>query len=123
MPLRIALAQVNPTVGDLPANAALVRTASRAAADAGALLVVFPEMVLTGYPVEDLALRPSFQDASRQRMHDLAAELDADGLGHLTILVGYLDYLDDDTVTTTGRPRRAPVNAAAIVQSGRVVAR
>ena len=52
--LRLALAQVDPTVGDLPGNAALVRQhTARAAAD-GAHLVAFPEMVLTGYPVEDL---------------------------------------------------------------------
>ena len=63
--LRLALAQVNPTVGDLAGNAALVRRWARAAADAGAHLAAFPEMVLTGYPVEDLALRTSFVDASR----------------------------------------------------------
>ena len=62
--LRIALAQVNSTVGDLPGNAATVAEWTRRAADAGADLVVFPEMMLTGYPVEDLALRDSFVDAS-----------------------------------------------------------
>ena len=62
--LRIALAQVNSTVGDLPGNAATVAEWTRRAADAGADLVVFPEMMLTGYPVEDLALRDWFVDAS-----------------------------------------------------------
>lgn len=123
MPLRVALAQLNPTVGDLAGNALLVRQAATAAADQGAALVVYPEMVLTGYPVEDLALRPSFQDASRRTLHDLAAQLDADGAGGVTCLVGYLDYLDDHTVLTTGRPRRAPVNAAAVIRGGQVVAR
>ena len=63
--LRLALAQVNPTVGDLAGNADIVVDAARQAAERGAHLVVFPEMILTGYPVEDLALRPSFVDASR----------------------------------------------------------
>jgi NAD+ synthase (glutamine-hydrolysing) len=121
--LRIALAQVNPTVGDLGGNASLVRATAAEAAGQQARLVVFPEMVLTGYPVEDLALRPSFQDASRAAVHDLARSIAADGHGGLTCLVGYLDYLDDDGATTTGRPRRAPVNAVAVIQDGSVVAR
>ena len=120
---RLALAQVNPTVGDLVANAALVRAAVAEAAQAGARLVLLPEMVLTGYPVEDLALRPSFQDASRQAVHDLAADIAADGHGDLTCLVGYLDVLDEVDVVTTGRPRRAPVNAAAVIRDGAVVGR
>ena len=63
----IALAQVDPTVGDIAGNAALVRDPARGGRRAGAHLVAFPEMVLTGYPVEDLALRRSFVDASRRR--------------------------------------------------------
>lgn len=121
--LRIALAQVNPTVGDLTGNAALVRASVAEAATRGARLVVLPEMVLTGYPVEDLALRPSFQEASRQAVHDLAAVLAHDGHGALTCLVGYLDHLDDETTVTAGRPRRAPVNAVAVIRGGVVEAR
>jgi NAD+ synthase (glutamine-hydrolysing) len=121
--IRIALAQVNPTVGDLPGNAALVRSSVAEAARAGADLVIFPEMVLTGYPVEDLALRPSFQEASRLAIHELATILAEDGHGGIPALVGYLDYLDEDARATAGRPRRAPVNAAAVLQGGRVVAR
>lgn len=48
-------------------------------------------MVLTGYPVEDLALRPSFVEASRQALRALAARLDAEGFGELPVVVGYLD--------------------------------
>ena len=121
--LRIALAQVNPTVGDLAGNADLVRRSVADAAAQGARLVVLPEMVLTGYPVEDLALRPSFQEASRASLHGLAADLGADGFGDVTVLVGYLDYLDEDGGGETGRPRRAPVNAAAVIRGGRVEAR
>ena len=121
--LRVALAQVNPTVGDLADNAALIRNSVAEAAARGAHLVVLPEMVLTGYPVEDLALRPSFQEAARRALTDLAEGLADDGHADVTCLVGYLDFLDDDRAASAGRPRRAPVNAAAVVQGGQVVAR
>ncbi|MFO7250476.1 MAG: nitrilase-related carbon-nitrogen hydrolase, partial [Actinomycetes bacterium] len=62
--LRIALAQVNPTVGDLSGNTDKLLDWARRAADRGAHLVVFPEMFLTGYPAEDLVLRASFVNAS-----------------------------------------------------------
>ena len=55
--LRIALAQINPTVGDIDGNADLIATQAALAYKAGAQLLVFPEMALTGYPVEDLALQ------------------------------------------------------------------
>jgi NAD+ synthase (glutamine-hydrolysing) len=71
--LRIALAQVDPTVGDLTGNAELVVKWSRRAADAGAHLVAFPEMFLTGYPVEDLVLRKSFIDASMELLDKASA--------------------------------------------------
>jgi len=116
--LRIALAQVNPTVGDLAGNAALLRAAVAEAAAAGARLVVCPEMALTGYPVEDLALRPSFQDASRTAIEDLAAQIHADGHGDITCLIGYLDHLDDVASGQASEPRRRPVNAAAVVRQG-----
>jgi NAD+ synthase (glutamine-hydrolysing) len=123
VPLRIALAQVNPTVGDLGGNAALVLEAAREAQRAGAGLLLLPEMVLTGYPVEDLALRPSFQDAAREALDALAVRLADEGLGGLPCLVGYLDVLDEDGPDATGRPRRAPVNAAALLREGGTVAR
>jgi NAD+ synthase (glutamine-hydrolysing) len=121
--LSIALAQVNPTVGDLVGNSAAVLASVQEAAALGADLVVFPEMVLTGYPVEDLALRPSFQDASRAAMTALARSLAAASLGGLTCLIGYLDYLDENATVLAGRPRRAPVNAAALVRDGQVIGR
>ena len=62
--LRIALAQIDPTVGDLPGNVALVRGWTRKAAESGAHLVVFPEMMITGYPVEDLVFRESYATES-----------------------------------------------------------
>ena len=108
MKLRIALAQVNPTVGDLAANAALVRENFKSATDAGAHIVVFPEMVLTGYPVEDLALRPSFQLASQQALAQLAGQL----TGESVAVVGYLDQVNG-----------APQNMVAVISGGVVKAR
>ncbi|GGG04912.1 NAD+ synthase (glutamine-hydrolysing) [Rhodococcoides trifolii] len=89
--LRIALAQINPTVGDLTDNSRLVVEWSTRAAAAGARLVVFPEMALTGYPVEDLVLRPSFAAASVDALHRLAVDLDRAGCGDMAVVVGYLD--------------------------------
>ena len=126
--LRLALAQVDPTLGDLAGNATLVRTWAAKARDAGAHLVAFPEMVLTGYPVEDLALRTSFVEASRTALERLAADLAADGLGDLPVVVGYLDRADADgdnvaDVDRLGVPKGSPQNAAAVLVGGRVVAR
>ncbi len=120
--LRIALAQVNATVGDLEGNAQLVIRSVAGAARAGAHLVAFPEMVLTGYPVEDLALRPSFVAASRATVDSLAGELAAAGHGDLLVVVGYLDD-SDRAATPPGRAAPLPQNAAALLWGGRVVAR
>ena len=89
--LRLALAQVNPTVGDLAGNADLVLEWAKKADAAGAHVVAFPELMLTGYPVEDLVFRASFVAATRQALDQLAADLAADGLGELVCVVGYLD--------------------------------
>ncbi|MDA3021991.1 MAG: NAD+ synthase [Actinomycetota bacterium] len=118
--IRLTLAQVNAKVGDLAANALLVRAAALQAGAAGAHLIALPEQVLTGYPVEDLALRPSFQLAARAALQDLAQDLQADGQGELICVVGYLDRLDFDT---QAGPRNAPINAAAVLYRGSVVAR
>jgi NAD+ synthase len=75
---KLALAQLNPTVGDIKGNAELVRSARRQAAEAGADLVAFSELVVTGYPPEDLVLRPSVLEATRLAIEALAAET-ADG--------------------------------------------
>ena len=122
--LRIALGQVNPTVGDLEGNARLIRQAAAEASAEQADLLILPEMVLTGYPVEDLSLRPSFQQASRLAMSALALHIADDGFGDLTCLIGYLDHSDDDAdADTVGRPRGGPVNSAALVHRGAVLAR
>jgi NAD+ synthase (glutamine-hydrolysing) len=109
--LRLALAQVNSIVGDLSVNAETVLRSTARAAAAGAHLVAFPEMMLTGYPVEDLVLRPAFRAASRSALEKLAGDLAAAGLGETAVIVG---FIDDD-----GSPR----DASAFLLGGQVVAR
>jgi NAD+ synthase (glutamine-hydrolysing) len=121
--LRIALAQVNPTVGDVAGNVALVREWSGRAAGAGAQLVVFPEMVLTGYPVEDLVFRESFVAASRAALAQLAASLVADGLGGVPVVVGYLDADGPARVSADAVRDVGPRNALALLHGGEVVGR
>src|ERR1700748_789981 len=89
--MRIALAQVNATVGDLAGNTELLVAWTRKAAAEGARIVVFPEMFLTGYPVEDLALRASFVEASVAAVSAVATRLEAEGLGGIAVVTGYLD--------------------------------
>src|SRR5690349_14708068 len=118
--LRIALAQVNATVGDLDGNAELIVEWTRQAAERGARVVVFPEMMLTGYPVEDLALRASFVEASIAGLHAVAARLAAEGLGGIAVVTGYLDRRAD-LAPRTGLPAGAPLDAAALLHGGRVI--
>ncbi len=120
--LRLALAQCNVTVGALAANADLILDRTAAAAAAGAHLVAFPEMALTGYPVEDLALRQSFQSASRATLDSLAPRLVEAGLGEIAVVVGYLDATEHDR-PRLGKPAGSPKNALAVLHGGQVVIR
>ena len=110
---------MNSTVGDLAGNAATVLEWSRRAAEAGAGLVVFPEMMLTGYPVEDLALRASFVTASMATLEDTARQLAAGGLGGIAVVTGYLGRRAGGT-PRAGEPAGAPQNAAALLYGGAV---
>ena len=105
MKLSVALAQINPTVGDLAGNAALIKSSVQSAQSAGAHLIVFPEMIITGYPVEDLALRPSFQAASINALEEVASQIKGD----IVAIVGYLD--------------KGPQNAVAVIHEGKIKAR
>jgi NAD+ synthase (glutamine-hydrolysing) len=110
--IRIALAQINPTVGDLAANADLVSKYAGDAASAGAVVVVYPEMILTGYPVEDLATRASFRTASINAINNLAKRINDEGRGDLTLLVGYLGESE----------KGEPQNCVAVIHKGAIVA-
>mgnify|MGYP006266439439 CR=1 FL=1 len=111
--IRVALAQINPKVGDLEANANLVREYASKTTAAGAQIVLFPEMVLTGYPVEDLALRKTFRNASINAVKKLASDIASDGNGDLLAAIGYLDE------SSNGKPQ----NAVAFIYNGTVVAK
>lgn len=110
--IRIALAQINPTVGDLAKNADLIAKYAYDAAAAGAVVVVYPEMILTGYPVEDLATRPSFRAASIAAINQLAERINNEGNGDLTLIVGFLGQ----------SPTGAPQNCVAVIHKGVIVA-
>lgn len=116
---KIALAQINPTVGALAANSELILQYCRSAYDKGADLVIFGEMALTGYPIEDLALRPSFQEATKRTLIDIAKKLKAANLGQIQVIVGFLD--SSPQAHTLGKPLGYPQNSAAIIQNGDIV--
>ncbi|WP_066587878.1 NAD+ synthase [Cellulomonas timonensis] len=120
MALRIALAQIDTCVGDLDGNSEAVLDWSQRASEAGADLVVFPEMTLTGYPIEDLALRASFRRGAERALEQTAAELEARGLGGLAVLVGTVG--DTAVREHDGAPAR-PTNQAVLLQHGQVVRR
>jgi NAD+ synthase (glutamine-hydrolysing) len=104
-PLRLALAQINTRVGDLEGNAEKVRRRIAEAHDAGAELVLFPEMTLTGYPPEDLLLKEHFLRASGEALASIAAEVE-----DIVAVVGFPERLEDVH------------NAVAVIAGGEVVA-
>lgn len=122
--VRVALAQSNPTVGDISGNAELIVGAARAAWDAGADILTTGEMALTGYPIEDLASRPSFLAAATDAVPALARQLDAAGLGELVVVVGHPDGPHEPRLLgTSNAPTAIAQNCASVLHRGRVVAR
>jgi NAD+ synthase (glutamine-hydrolysing) len=128
---RIALAQVDTCVGDVDGNARIVLEWARRAAEQGADLVVFPEMTITGYPIEDLALRASFRRGARAALERTAAALADEGLGELAVLVGSVgeraphhtgDGAQPDDDRSDEHPYR-PTNQAVLLRHGRIEAR
>lgn len=120
--LRIGLAQVDHVVGDLAGNADVVSTWTAQAVAQGCHLVAFPEMVLTGYPPEDLVLRSSFVQASLDGLEALAVRLADEGAGDVAVVVGYCGRTEQPA-PAVGRPAGEPQNSAALLHGGRVVAR
>jgi NAD+ synthase (glutamine-hydrolysing) len=103
--LRVALAQINPTVGDIRGNARKISEYTARARDEGAALVVFPELTLSGYPPEDLLLKTSFLDAAQAELRELAAQTQG-----IVAVVGYPEQAED------------VYNTAAVLADGEVVA-
>src|SRR5881227_3085385 len=104
-PLRIALAQIDATVGDIDGNAAKIARSIARARDEGAQLVILPELALSGYPPEDLLLKTSFADAAAAALRELAADV-----RDIVALVGFPERRDD------------VYNAAAVLADGEIAA-
>ncbi|MGH2818597.1 MAG: NAD+ synthase [Actinomycetota bacterium] len=103
--MRIALAQINPTVGDVEGNASRVIELAREASDRGAQAVAFPELAITGYPPEDLVLKRGFVKANQEALDEIAAST-----GDSLVIVGFAD------------PENGKLyNAAALCHGGRIV--
>jgi NAD+ synthase (glutamine-hydrolysing) len=116
--LKVALAQLNPIVGDIEGNARLIEAAARLAHAQGARLVVTPELSLTGYPPEDLLLRPSFMAACDRAVDDLAHALE--DLEGLRVVVGHpmdVPGVGDGSSKSIAVARR--FNAATALGGGR----
>jgi NAD+ synthase (glutamine-hydrolysing) len=107
--MRLALAQINPTVGDVDGNAAKVEEWISRARDAGAELVIFPELCIPGYPAEDLYLKRHFLRANRRAVEELAASTRG-----ITALVGFAEPAEGDA-----DPRRAH-NSTAVLANGAI---
>ncbi|MFZ7087886.1 NAD+ synthase [Curtobacterium sp. RRHDQ10] len=121
--LRLALAQTNPVVGAFARNADGILAATRDAAAQGADLVAAGEMAISGYPIEDLASRPSFLRAAREAVETLARRLEEAGLGHVPVVVGHPDGpFEPRAVDVSTAPTAIAKNCASILQHGRVVA-
>ena len=122
--LRLALAQTNPTVGDLKGNSRQILEAARSAAAQGADLLAVGEMALSGYPIEDLASRPSFLLASHHAVEKLAKQLQDEGLGELAVVVGHPDGpFEPRLLGTSNAPTAIAQNCASVLQHGHVKAR
>jgi NAD+ synthase (glutamine-hydrolysing) len=108
------MAQINPTVGDLAGNSAKILDAAKRAHSQGTQIVLFPELALTGYPIEDLALSRDFLDASEKALQGIAASADQIGIGELTLVVGYPGFSDQPSSWAIG------ANKAALISKGKV---
>ena len=114
--IRLAMAQINPTVGDLAGNSAQILEKVQQAKDLGAHLVVFPELALTGYPIEDLALSKDFLNDSGKALENLAKELAKRGQGHIRVVVGHPALAKNPTSWAIGQ------NCASLIFDGKVQA-
>jgi NAD+ synthetase len=108
--LKVALAQINPTVGDLAGNEAKILAAYQRGVEAGAEMVLCPELSITGYPPRDLLLKKSFVTRNRETLDRLAAST-----GKVGLMVGYVGKNES-------QPGRELTNSVALLQNGKVIA-
>ena len=113
--VRVAMAQINPTVGDLAGNSAKILDAAKRAHTQGAQIVVFPELALTGYPIEDLALSRDFLAESEMALEKLATSADKAGIGAMTLVVGYPGFSKTPSSWAIG------ANKAALISKGKLL--
>src|SRR5581483_9854262 len=108
--MKVALAQLNTTVGDLPGNEARILAAYRRGLEAGAEVIVCPELAITGYPPRDLLLKKRFVAQNLKTLELLAA-----GTGRAALLLGFVGE-------NQSRPGRPVTNAVALLQNGKIIA-
>jgi NAD+ synthase (glutamine-hydrolysing) len=113
--VRVAMAQINPTVGDLSGNSQKILEAANTAHLQGAQIVLFPELALTGYPIEDLALSNEFLAASEKALADIASRAAQAGFGEMNLVVGYAGLSDNPSSWAIG------ANKAARLSKGKVL--
>ena len=119
--VRVALAQINPTVGDLDGNVRLLLEAAASAHAQGARVMVAPELALTGYPPEDLLLRPAFMRACADKLAELAASLSR--YAGLQVVVGHPHRFEGvDSPRGRSQAVQRAFNAASVLGNGRVLA-
>lgn len=122
--LRLALGQSNPTVGDISGNSEQILELSRRAVGSGADILAVGEMAITGYPIEDLASRPSFLKAASAAVPALATRLNDEGLGELVVVVGHPEGpFEPRSIGASNAPTAIAQNCASVLHRGRVVAR
>jgi len=111
--VRVGLAQVNPTVGDLVGNVALMLREYATAVAAGCDIVAFPELCITGYPPEDLVLKPGFLADNMRALNSVV-----EATGNCMAVIGFVDSV---AVQVEGGEERILFNAAAVVQNGKIL--
>ena len=115
MPLRVAGAQMNLTVGDLAGNEAAIAGAMDRAQAAGADVLLVPELAISGYPPEDLVLRRDFVSANIEVLRRLAR-----GSGSTTAVVGFVDFASGNGFNAIDSEAREVANAAAVMSNGEI---
>lgn len=118
--MRVALAQTNPRLGDFAGNSVEILASVVDAHAAGADLIAFPEMALSGYPIEDLAVRPEFLMHARKAMEQLAADIAQAGAGSVPIIVGFPHGPVELGTETNPNPSAIAHNSAAVLLNGKI---